>query len=266
MLSEREDEKSKLHLQFEKSALNRKQASWEVRAKVINGELDIDDEVSSKLREEDCSDVLGLPLFWVTCLSSHPAINEFITSKDYAALESLTNISCDYSENFSEFTLKFHFSPNDFFDNDILVKKYITFPDKNQRKLTCTEGTAINWKENVNLCMEVITIETGLARSRTSLSKSVSIPSFFHYFDETTAEEESCNEVRDRYQKGAIKISLVEDYYIGHVIRTSIIPEAILWFTGVGTSQEEGHVNVSFVAFFVAREFFYSFLFFLSVL
>jgi hypothetical protein len=36
-----------------------------------------------------------------------------------------------------------------------------------------------------------------------------------------------------------VKLSMEEDYDIGHSIRTSLIPEAVLWYTGEAMEDEE---------------------------
>jgi hypothetical protein len=36
-----------------------------------------------------------------------------------------------------------------------------------------------------------------------------------------------------------VKLSMEEDYDIGHSIRTSLIPEAVLWYTGEAMEDED---------------------------
>ena len=48
---------------------------------------------------------------------------------DGPALESLTDIKLEYTDDYSGFKLSFHFAPNDFFSNEVLTKSYTVSPD-----------------------------------------------------------------------------------------------------------------------------------------
>ena len=54
---------------------------------------------------------------------------------------------------------------------------------------------------------------------------------FFHFKEE---EEEEEDEEKDR-----IKLNVEEDYEFGHLLRTDIIPNAVLWFTGEAVDDED---------------------------
>lgn len=101
----------------------------------------------------------GIPEFWLTVLKNHIAISELVTANDEAALRHLTDITLEYSGSDKPgFKLLFHFSPNEFFDNDVLTKEY-----KYQEELGYggdyvydhATGCTINWKEDKNLTEEV---------------------------------------------------------------------------------------------------------------
>lgn len=65
-------------------------------------------------------------------------------------------------------------------------------------------------------------------------------PSFFHYFGmPMTEEEEAEAEENEDEEAVQVKLSMEEDYDIGHSIRTSIIPEAVLWYTGEAMDNED---------------------------
>ena len=67
----------------------------------------------------------------------------------------------------------------------------------------------------------------------------------FHYFKEPSMgededdEEEEEDEDGEPGKKSKFTLGIDEDYEIGHSIRTSIIPEAILWFTGEANEDED---------------------------
>ena len=68
---------------------------------------------------------VGIPGFWLTCLTSHPSISELITEEDVPALEHLTDITCAYDDNFTSFSLTFHFKENEFFTNTVSFKNIL---------------------------------------------------------------------------------------------------------------------------------------------
>ena len=67
-------------------------------------------------------------------------------------------------------------------------------------------------------------------------------PSFFHYFGMPMTEEEE-NDAEEAAQENEdavnVKLSMEEDYVVGHSIRTSIIPEAALWYTGEAIEEDD---------------------------
>lgn len=69
--------------------------------------------------EEAAEESKGIPGFWLACLLNHPAIGELITEEDVPAMEALADIKCEYSEDYTSFTLTFCFKPNDYFNNAV---------------------------------------------------------------------------------------------------------------------------------------------------
>jgi hypothetical protein len=70
---------------------------------------------------DEGADIKGVPGFWAQCLRNHPVVGGLITEEDIAALQSLTNITCEYNEDMSQFTLTFFFDDNDFFTNKVII-------------------------------------------------------------------------------------------------------------------------------------------------
>ena len=64
-------------------------------------------------------DVKEIPSFWAAALSNHQTIGQLVTEDDMEALEALTNISCEYNESWSGFTLTFTFKENKYFSNTV---------------------------------------------------------------------------------------------------------------------------------------------------
>ena len=103
-----------------------------------------------------------IPNFWPTVLHNHLGISELITERDDPALKHLTDVRISYTTSDDEhknlgFKLEFVFSPNDFFENEVLSKTYLyqTEVDYNgdfvyDRAI----GTDIRWKEDKDLTKE----------------------------------------------------------------------------------------------------------------
>ena len=102
----------------------------------------------------------GIPEFWLTALRTHVHLGEIITERDAEALKHLTDIRIEYlpsTEPKPGFKLQFFFSPNEFFENDVLAKTYLY-----QEEVGYTGdfmydhaiGTEIKWKEDKDLTKE----------------------------------------------------------------------------------------------------------------
>lgn len=177
-------------------------------------------------------------------MSAHPNIGELITEDDLPALAGLNNITVEYSDDFTTFTLHFHFKENEFFSNTVLTKKYTVSPDLLDEKnpnLSEIDTTKIEWKDGKNLCVTEIKKKQKAKSGRNkgqvrTVTRTAPKPSFFHYFDEhkedDVEEEEEQPEDEEGDGLGRTKLSVEEDYDIGHIIRTSVIPEAVLFVTG----------------------------------
>jgi nucleosome assembly protein 1-like 1 len=119
-----------------------------------------DDPEHTPLPADASSDPAGIPEFWLTALRNHIGLSEIITERDAAALKHLLDIKIAYlggAEEKPGFKLIFAFSPNDFFENDVLEKTYLY-----QEEVAYTGdfaydraiGTEIKWKEDKDLTKE----------------------------------------------------------------------------------------------------------------
>lgn len=255
---------------LERKYHERRQALYENRRQIISGEVEVPDvkeegEEEPAAAAEDEEQPKGVPEFWSTVLSVHPAINEYITEDDVPALSKLTDISCALAEDYTSFTLTFHFAENEYFSNATLTKKYEVMPDlldDQSPTLKGTEGCEIQWKAGKNLCEEETTKKQ---RAKSGRNKgqvrtiTVKKPkrSFFHFFSPITNQVGGDNEDEDEEEEGKgqegpvdkdgnpVKIDPESDYDIGHVIRTSLIPQAIDWFTGEAALEYDAMFGVS---------------------
>ena len=63
--------------------------------------------------------VKGVPGFWMTALTGHPATASLIVDEDIPLLEKLRDITVEYGEQLDSFTLAFHFDENEFIANTV---------------------------------------------------------------------------------------------------------------------------------------------------
>ena len=250
-------EYKKERIALEQKYLALKQPILENRNKIVSGEIEAPaDETSESSEPEPASEseepVNGIPGFWLQCLGAHHITGDLICEDDVPALEALTGISCEYDVNFTSFTLTFSFAENEFFTNKTLTKKYGVSPDLLDEKapaLTSNEGSEIDWKPSKNLTVTEIKkkqkAKSGKNKGQVrTIVKTVPKASFFHYFstptEEDEEEEQEDEKEGDEADEGRIKLTMEEDYDVGHTIRTAIIPEAVLWYTGENVDDEYG--------------------------
>jgi nucleosome assembly protein 1-like 1 len=250
-----DEEYKKARIELERSFLQRKSALYEARRAISTGEVEVPDRPPVEGEEEAQAEsaepeepVKGIPQFWAQVLNAHPQIGGYIVEEDLPALETLTNITCTYDEEFKSFTLHFHFAENEFFTNTVLTKTYHVTPDLLDDKapsLKSTEGCEIAWKEGKNLCVEE-TVKKQRAKSGRNKGQIRTIKvtkpkqSFFHFFSPQNpedVEDEEDDEKEGKEDEDDVKIHPEDDYDIGHAIRTSVIPEAVLWYTGEAALQ-----------------------------
>jgi len=244
-------------VQLEKKFRELKAPQMEKRYQIIHGLVEVESLVPEPevvVENEEEEKVVGIPGFWLQCLQNHPNVGDLITDEDVTALESLKDIKCEYNDDMSGFKLIFEFAENEYFTNKELSKSYTVSPDLLDEKapaLTNVEGSTIEWKPSKNLCVSEVRKKqraksgrrAGQVRYVTSLADK---PSFFHYFKEPNMTEDEDEEEEEEEEEGARKkskskytLGIDEDYEIGHAIRTAIIPEAVLWFTGEAAGEDD---------------------------
>ena len=102
----------------------------------------------------------GIPEFWLTALRTHVHLGEIITERDAEALKHLTDIRIEYlpsTEPKPGFKLQFFFSPNEFFENEVLEKTYLYQEEvgySGDFMYDRAIGTEIKWKEDKDLTKE----------------------------------------------------------------------------------------------------------------
>jgi nucleosome assembly protein 1-like 1 len=109
---------------------------------------------------KDTEDAPGIPEFWLTALRNHVGLSELITDRDAGALKQLVDITIAYltvDEPKPGFKIVFKFSPNEYFENELLEKTYVYQEEVGYSGDFVYDraiGTEIRWKEEKDLTKE----------------------------------------------------------------------------------------------------------------
>jgi nucleosome assembly protein 1-like 1 len=129
----------------------------------------------------------------------------------------------------------------------VLTKKYVVNPDLLDDKapaLSKCEGCEIQWKEGKDLTVTEVKKKQkaksgknkGQVRMVTSTEPKAS---FFWFFAQPLTEEEEMELQEKEEEPESVKLTMEDDYEVGHSIRTSVVPEAVLWYTGEAMEDED---------------------------
>jgi len=239
--------------ELEKKFASRCKPLYDRRAEIVTGKLDesikaltvaAPDETAEKDAEEKAEDgtIKGIPQFWVCAMGHLETVAELITEQDVDCLEHLVDVTCDDFPDGKGFFLNFIFSENDYFENDVLTKRY-EIPNlllDDEPILKSVTGCEIKWKPGRALTHRDVLkkqrnksgkragqIRTVLKRERTD--------SFFHFFNPPKLPS---LEEMDEEEADAIEEAFDHDYDVAQSFRSHIIPKAVLWFTGEAVEEE----------------------------
>ena len=165
---------------------------------IIAGKRALNEEelnyVKQHLNEEETTklaDTLtntAIPEYWSTAINNCLPLQSYIQEHDKPILKHLTQVDHDPEEDNDNFTLKFHFSANEYFENESLSIKFYLLNENEPEK---TEGTEITWKEGKNITKKTKikkqkNKKTGKTRE---IKKEVDAESFFNFFNTIKPEE-----------------------------------------------------------------------------
>lgn len=106
-------------------------------------------EKTSALTKEPLKD------FWTKTLLNAPVLAEICAEDDLPILQHLVKVENEFDADSLNFTVKFEFSPNDFFSDKILEKKFI-FEGKVSDVPAKSQGSTINWKNGKNITKKIM--------------------------------------------------------------------------------------------------------------
>lgn len=234
------------------------------RKKIVNGEHEPSDEEAKQplihgLAEEDQKALydssgsdegeVGIPEFWLHCLKSNEATCDLIQEHDEPILKHLTDITAHCTTEPVGFTLEFHFSSNPYFKNTLLKKQYVlnTLPDPEDpfgyEGPECTKimGDTIQWEDGKDVTKKVVKKKQKKgANAGKFLTKTVKADSFFNFFDNLEKEEENKDNAEGDGEDEEEAYELrAADYEIATTIRDSLIPRAVLFYTGEAAIEDD---------------------------
>lgn len=159
------DQRKSQYLELQKPLYDRRFAIITGEAQPSQEEVEAGEQISAKDDPEYSplpKDTPGaaIPEFWLTALRNHVGLSEIITERDAGALKHLVDIRISYllpSDSKPGFKLSFVFTPNEYFENEILEKTYLY-----QEEVGYTGdfvydhavGTEIKWKDDKDLTKE----------------------------------------------------------------------------------------------------------------
>lgn len=186
--------------------------------------------------------------FWLTALDNCKVVGENITDRDRGALEFLKHLEYTTISNTTDeypagtIILKFWFSPNPFFTNEVLTKTYVMDPEDDE-ELKKTIGTDIVWKPGKNLTVKMMKKKNknrgnGKVGSKVT-TKIEACDSFFNFFSPPKEED-----VVSPEEIEALDALVAADFEIGETICSEVISRAVLWYADeVHDSEEEEDVG-----------------------
>jgi nucleosome assembly protein 1-like 1 len=177
----------------------------------------------------------GVPQFWLCAMMHNDNVAELITEDDVDCLESLYDVTCENRPDGKGFTLHFHFTPNDYFENSVLSKTY-DVPNlllSDEPMLKNVKGTPIKWKAGRALTFRMTKKKqrgkgkhAGHVRT---VEKKEDLESFFRWFEPPAMPP--MDEI-DEEEAERLEQVFDEDYEVAQAVRLQLIPQAVLWFTG----------------------------------
>jgi len=143
------------------------------------------------------------------------------------------------------FTLEFFFAENPYFDNKCLTKTYEvgTLLSSEEPILEKVLGTEIQWKKGQNLAFEEKQKKQRAKKGKNKgtvryVTEKTKRPSFFHFFESLDVTKLSAEEL-DQAEAEDMMERFNLDYTAASLLRTEVIPQAVLCYTGELQDSED---------------------------
>eukprot|EP00877_Chromochloris_zofingiensis_P011265 jgi/Chrzof1/6392/Cz18g08180.t1 len=182
-------------------------------------------------------DVKGIPDFWLTVLLRHEATRGVMNEKDPEVLRYLSDIQSETLVGEQHgFRLSFFFKQNPFFSNQVLTKTYIMLDD-DEPVLEKSEGSTIDWLPGKNVTVKVLKKKPKKGSTAKPQTKTEQVDSFFNFFSPPQVPDPD-NDMDDE-ELEILHEDIENDFDMGDVIRSKLIPDAVRWYTGEAPLEDE---------------------------
>lgn len=178
------------------------------------------------------SNAMGVPSFWLTVFRNVALISDLVQEHDEPLLEWLLDVRISYEPD--SYTVHFQFAPNDYLHTSslVLTKKYILRHEADKDypfmfegpEIVRCEGCHIHWRDGFNLTLQTVKQKRSRKGGR-NVPKVMPRESFFRFFSPPQAMHLSLADEKTKMVLGA-------DFEVGYLLRTQIVPKAILFYTG----------------------------------
>ncbi|CAF1101556.1 unnamed protein product [Adineta steineri] len=217
------------------------------------------DEQAKKAAEEEKKDAekkdeekaVGIPEFWLQVFKNSDIVSDLIKEQDEEVLKHLIDVRIAMQNEADKkgFTIEFEFTSNEYFTNTILTKFYElrTGPDDQEPlsyegpEIIKSKGCEIQWNKGKNVTMKMVKKRQKHKNRGTIrvVTKEVQTDSFFNFFSPPTVPEDPEAELEDSDEMRM----LAADFEIGHMLRDSIVPKAVLYYTGEVGDEDDGEYD-----------------------
>jgi hypothetical protein len=244
-----------------------------------NGTKKENEEKNEKIEEKETANCIGIPEFWLHVFRSAEFVSEMIQEHDEPILKHLRDVRVRMHETKPYgYTLEFHFDENEYFTNKILTKTYELSTDMDAKDplaydgpiIYKCKGCVIDWKKDMNVTVKQIKKKQKHKNSGTIrvITKEEKQDSFFNFFDMPTKDgmrpsfrthmQDSTAEANGEKNKqvaiangksnneneeddDADEELCEADFELGHFFKESLIPKAVLYFTGEIVDDEASY-------------------------
>jgi len=184
----------------------------------------------------------GIPHFWPMIFHNLDMLSDMMQEHDEPLINHLVDLRYVLLKEPRGFRIEFEFTENEFFTNKVLTKEYYysdkvdaTEPLQNEGLVVNkTVGCTIDWKspeKNVTEAKVVKKMKHKSDNQVKTIEKVEKRDSFFNFFSPPTDSLDDADE--------DTRELLVSDFDIGETLRHSVIPRAIIYFTGEGIDDED---------------------------
>lgn len=168
----------------------------------------------------------GVPDMWSRAMLANKTIERAVTDRDRPILGYLQDIKLElHSEDYG-FTLTFEFEDNQYFNGNILTKKYVMSKPNVIEKCV---GTEIQWK---NPSCDPTHMKKTKKKNKKKITVNQKVKSFFDLFQTIDMEDDKNKEGEDSEGEDAAE-RMDEDLDMGTEIKDNVIPLILELYLGI---------------------------------